>query len=140
VLRYPASLLSYVSVGEPFWGRVPKLSINFDEILSRSQGSSEEQNKVLEPSTIIYCNIINAHYNYNSSLIHSKIIIFLINASSRNAIRERIWKYLGLLLLLPVWKEHCKTFFQSHVFAQSPPDRRPSDKFPVSTSHCSWFV
>jgi hypothetical protein len=71
---------------------VPKLSINFDEILSRAHGSSEEQNKVLEPSTIIYCNIINAHYNYNLSAIHSKIIIFLIKASSRNAIRKKIWK------------------------------------------------
>jgi hypothetical protein len=36
---------------------VPKLSINFEEILSRAHGNSEDQNKVLEPSIIIvnYC-------------------------------------------------------------------------------------
>ena len=43
----------------------PKLSINFDEILSRTHGNFEEQNKVLEPSITIYCIIINAYYNYN---------------------------------------------------------------------------
>ena len=40
---------------------MPKFSINFEEILSRSNGNFEEQNKVLESSTIIvikYCIII----------------------------------------------------------------------------------
>ena len=51
-----------------FWGRVTKLSINFEEILSRAHDNFEEQNKVLEPYIIIinyliikYC-IINAYY------------------------------------------------------------------------------
>jgi len=34
--------------GLAIWRRVPKFSINFEEILSRARGNSEEQNKVLE--------------------------------------------------------------------------------------------
>jgi hypothetical protein len=51
--------------GEPFWGRVPKLYIHFDEILSRASGKCEEQNKVLQSSIVItnYCIISNAYYN-----------------------------------------------------------------------------
>jgi hypothetical protein len=46
---------------------VPKLSINFEEILSGAHGNFEKQNRVLEPSIIIInsCIIINAiYYNY----------------------------------------------------------------------------
>ena len=32
---------------------MPKLSINFEEIISHAPGNFEEQNKVLEPSIII---------------------------------------------------------------------------------------
>jgi hypothetical protein len=43
--------------GGYFRGCVPKLSINFEEILSRAHGNFEDQYKVLEPSIIIvnYC-------------------------------------------------------------------------------------
>jgi hypothetical protein len=49
--------------GERFWGRVPKLSINFEEVLSRARGNFEEQSKVSEPSVIIinYFVIIHAY-------------------------------------------------------------------------------
>jgi hypothetical protein len=61
--------------GAPFGGRALKLSINFEEILSRVRGNYEEQYKVLKTSVIInnyriiiidecYKYIINAHYNY----------------------------------------------------------------------------
>ena len=33
-----------------------------------------------------------------------------------------------------------KCFVQCHVFAQSPPGRRPNDKYLVNTSHRSRFV
>jgi len=48
--------------GKHFGERVPKLSTNFDEILSRAHGNFEEQNMVFETSTVItnYCIIINA--------------------------------------------------------------------------------
>jgi hypothetical protein len=36
--------------GEIFWGRVPKLSTNFEESLSCARGNSEEETKVLESS------------------------------------------------------------------------------------------
>jgi hypothetical protein len=36
------------SAGEPFRGRVPKLSRNFEEILLRGHGNFEEQSKVLD--------------------------------------------------------------------------------------------
>jgi hypothetical protein len=39
--------------GEPLRGLVPKMPINFEEILSHALGNFEEQNKVLEPSIII---------------------------------------------------------------------------------------
>ena len=44
---------------------MPKLSINYEDILSRAHGNSEDQNKVLESSTLIisYFIIIYAH-NY----------------------------------------------------------------------------
>jgi hypothetical protein len=32
------------------------------------------------------------------------------------------------------------SFVQCHVFAQSPPERRSNDKYPVNTSHRSRFV
>jgi hypothetical protein len=67
----PLKVLSaYDRAGEHFCGRVPKLSINFEGILSHVHGNSEEQNKVSESSMIIikYCIIITiiiiAYYNY----------------------------------------------------------------------------
>jgi hypothetical protein len=47
--------------GETFRGRVLKLSINFEEILSRASGKFEEENKFLESSIIIinYFSIIS---------------------------------------------------------------------------------
>ena len=42
---------------------MPKLSKNFEEILSLVHEDFEEKNKVLEPSTIII--IIHAYYNYD---------------------------------------------------------------------------
>ena len=50
--------------GYRFWGRFPELSINFEEILSRTLWNFEEQSKVSEPSVIIinYCVIIHAYY------------------------------------------------------------------------------
>ena len=48
--------------GESFPGCVPKLSINFEEFLTRAHGNSEDQNKVLDSSIIIvnYCiDVIN---------------------------------------------------------------------------------
>ena len=47
-----------------------KVSINLEEILSGARGNFEEQNKVLEPSTIItnyYITIINAYNNNNKN-------------------------------------------------------------------------
>jgi len=47
---------------------VPKLSMNFEEILSRADGKPEKQNKVLESSVINinYCIIIiiNTQYSF----------------------------------------------------------------------------
>jgi len=55
----------YHRSSEPFWGRMPKFSINFEQILSYAQENFEEENEVLRPSIIInYFIIINVHYNY----------------------------------------------------------------------------
>jgi hypothetical protein len=66
--------------GVPFRGGVPKLHLNFEEIVWCAHGNFEDQNKVLESSIIIinyriiitnaYNDIINTQYNY--------IIIYLI--------------------------------------------------------------
>jgi hypothetical protein len=42
-----------IRAGETFCGRTTRLTIDFEEILPRGHGNSEEQNKVLEPSRII---------------------------------------------------------------------------------------
>ena len=46
---------------------MPKLSMNFEEILSLAHGTFEEKHRVVELSIIIinYCIIINACYNCN---------------------------------------------------------------------------
>ena len=69
-----------------------RLTTNFEEIFPRSHGNIEEQNKVMESSIIIinYFIIINTYYKY--IIMHNKIIIFLINASSRNAIKKKMRK------------------------------------------------
>ena len=57
----------YSRAGETFWERVPNLSINFHDILSRANGNFKEHNKVLDSSIIIinYCIIIiNSYNNY----------------------------------------------------------------------------
>jgi hemoglobin-like flavoprotein len=56
----------YTWAGESFWGQMFKLSINFEEILSRAHKHFEEQSRALDSSiiTINYCIIINAHYDY----------------------------------------------------------------------------
>jgi hypothetical protein len=69
------------------------MSINFKEILSGGHGNFEEQNKVLESLIIIinYCIIImKAYYNYIISAQCN--YIFLINVSSRNAKRKKMWE------------------------------------------------
>jgi hypothetical protein len=43
----------YYRAGEHFLDPVPKLALNFKEILSRAHRNFEEQNTVLEPSIII---------------------------------------------------------------------------------------
>jgi len=58
----------------------------------------EEKNKILNSSMIIinYCIIIiiiiNAYCNYVVQLMHNIIIICIISASSRNAMRKKMWK------------------------------------------------
>jgi hypothetical protein len=58
----------YGRAAESFWGRVPELSITFEEILPRAHGNFETQNKVLESSIIInQCIIIiNSRYIINA--------------------------------------------------------------------------
>jgi len=118
--------------------------MNFEEILSLVHGNFDEQNKVLEPSItiinhciiiIVIIIIINACYIYIVKLMHSIIITFIIKVSSWNAIRKCRSNWGCCCFLFD--REIVKHFIQCHVFAQSPPARRPNDKYPVNTSHSS---
>jgi hypothetical protein len=67
--------LASVRAGEPLWGCVSKLSVHFEEILSRTQGNFEGHNKVL----VSYIIIINYW------IIIIIIIISSSSSSSSNA-------------------------------------------------------
>jgi len=66
--------------------------------------------------------------------VHSIIITFSIKTSSRNAIRKKCGSNWCFYYFLFETKT-VKLSVQCHVFAQSPPDRHPNDKYPVNTSH-----
>ena len=57
-------------------------TIDLKEILSCAHWDFEEQNKVLESSKIVTNCIISTHYN----------LFFVINATSKNAIRNKMWQ------------------------------------------------
>jgi hypothetical protein len=73
--RRLSMLSSFVQsrAGVPFRGLVPKLPLNFEEIVRCAHGNFEDQNKILESSIIIinyriiiinaYYDTISAHYN-----------------------------------------------------------------------------
>jgi hypothetical protein len=56
-----------------FWERLPKLSINFEVILSCAHGNFKERSKVFGFALIIinYCLIINAYYKV--IIMHSRL-------------------------------------------------------------------
>ena len=60
-----------------------------------------------------------------------------MKASLRNAIRRKIYGDCGCCYCFLFEKKTVKRSVQRHVFAQSPPDRRPHDKHPVKSSHRS---
>ena len=109
---------------------MPKLSINFEEIILRAHGCFEEQNKVLASSIIIinYCIIININAQCNYYTRNK--------ASSRNTIRTKCGSNCGCCCLL-FQKKTVKRSVQCHVLVQSPPGRRPNDKYPLNTWHRS---
>ena len=78
---------------------MPKLSKNFKEILSCSHGNFEEQNQALESSIIIinYLIIINKYYKYTINA--QKNYYMSNNGLLEECDKEKMWKYLGLLLL-----------------------------------------
>jgi hypothetical protein len=49
----PGCISPWHRASECFWGRVPKFSINFEQILPHVLGNFEEENCVLRPSIII---------------------------------------------------------------------------------------
>jgi hypothetical protein len=68
-------------------------------------------------------------------LFHA-VMTFLINASSRNAIRKIYGSNWGCCYFL-FEEMNLKCSVQCHLFVQSPPGRHPIYKYPVNTSHRS---
>jgi len=71
--------------------------------------------------------IINSQYNYRIS--HKGLL--------QQCHKQHNVAVTVLLLPPPVTKADTKRSSQCPVFSQSPPDRRPNDKYPVNTSHRS---
>ena len=71
--------------------------------------------------------------------MYSILIIFLIEAFLRNAIREKCGSNWGCYCFL-FERTIVKRFDQCRIFVHSPPGRRPNDKYPLNTSHRSQFV
>jgi hypothetical protein len=112
----------YTKAGESFWGHMPKLTIHVEEIISRANDNFKGKIRYWSlPQIIInYCIIIiiiitNKYYNYISNA-HCNYYIF-----SRYAVK--CGSNCGCYYFLS--KMNVTPFVQCHVFAQSPPDRRP---------------
>jgi hypothetical protein len=103
-----------------------------------AQGNSEQHNKVLKPFiNIIHCCIIiiNTYYNY---INNAKYNYYIFN----KCLLEECGKGENMAVTAAATtfclnKKTVKRSVQCHVFAHSPPDRRPNDKYPVNTSHRS---
>jgi hypothetical protein len=74
--------------------------------------------------------MINAQCNY---LISHKGLI-------EECDKEENVKVTGAATYFLFENKIVKRFAQCHVFAQSPPSRRPNDKYPVNTLHRSRFA
>jgi len=113
----------YTRAGEQnLWARAHNV-YNLEETLSRTHGNFKS--KISSWGSSI---IINSHgiiiIAYSNCIINARIItIFLIKASSRNVTRKK--KDCCYFLFK---KQTVKRSVQCHVFAHSPPDRRPNDK------------
>jgi hypothetical protein len=97
----------------------------------------EDQNKVLESSTIIInyriiiisaYYLINALYNYYTS---NKDLLEEYDKEEKVEVTGSCYFLL---------KKIVKHSVQCHVLAQSPPSQNPNDKYPITTSHYSRFV
>jgi hypothetical protein len=79
--------------------------------------------------------IINALYNY---YISNKVL--LAECDKEENVEVTVAGSNSGCCYFLLKKKIVKRFAQCHVFAQSPPGRRPIDKYPVNTSHRSRFV
>jgi len=78
VIEEPADDV-YARAREPFQGRVPKLSINYEEKFSRAHGNFEGQHTVLGSFIIIIINyyIIIILYYYIVQIMHTIFTIII---------------------------------------------------------------
>ena len=109
---------------------MPNLSTNLKKkSLSRTHGNIEDKNKVLESSIII----VNCHIIIRN-LYNEWIVSLLCYTSSEclpeeNVEEENLTLNGGCYKLL-FEKKAVNRFAQCHLFAKSPPGRRPNDKYP----------
>ena len=72
--------------------------------------------------------------------MHHIIIYFIYNKGHfEECDKEENVEVMGYYYLL-FEQKIVKRFVHCHISAQSPPDRHPSDKYPVNTSHRSQLV
>jgi len=106
---------------------MPKLLMNFEEILLCAHENFEEQNKALKSSIIIINYCINAQYNC------------IINAHYYSPCKRlKECNKEENVEVAAVAATSCfrgiKRFVQWHVFDPSPPERRPSDTYTLCTA------
>ena len=101
--RYTTTLTVYSRAGEPFSGLVPKLSTNFEQILSRANGNFYEKDMVLVPSIIII-NPLNAELN---PICH---LLALLGVHFLHVSRIRVKSLTLRLLMSYIWSTYSWCF------------------------------
>ena len=111
------------------------MCLNFLQISNRFFRVPVEIWRALQPSIISNYSIIiiNAYYKY--CIINAQYNYYISNEFLTEECDQEENVEVTRGTTTSCLKRSVKRFVQCHVFAQSPPGRRPNDKYPVNASH-----